>query len=68
MEVFGKIPDDAPLVVAEWVWQSSHHILHGLISHRGPKDGFMRRWQLVFVLSLHHSFQHPITAGEGDSE
>ncbi len=36
MEVFRGIPPDAPLVVAEAVWQYSHHILHGLISHRGP--------------------------------
>ncbi len=26
----------APLIVAEAVWQYSHHILHGLMSHRGP--------------------------------
>src|SRR3954452_11646271 len=25
----------APLVVAESVWQYSHHLLHGLLSHRG---------------------------------
>ena len=36
MEVFRKIPPEAPLVVVEAVWQYSHHILHGLISHRGP--------------------------------
>jgi hypothetical protein len=36
MEVFRNIPADAPLIVAESVWQYSHHILHGLISHRGP--------------------------------
>jgi hypothetical protein len=36
MEVFRDIPPDAPLVVAEAVWQYSHHILHGLVSHRGP--------------------------------
>jgi hypothetical protein len=36
MQVFREIPEDAPLVVAEAVWQYSHHILHGLISHRGP--------------------------------
>jgi len=36
MEVFRDIPADAPLVVAEAVWQYSHHVLHGLISHRGP--------------------------------
>jgi hypothetical protein len=36
MEVFRSIPPEAPLVVAEAVWQYSHHILHGLYSHRGP--------------------------------
>ncbi len=36
MEVFQNIPSDAPLVVAEAVWQYSHHILHGLLSHSGP--------------------------------
>jgi len=36
MEVFREIPPDAPLIVAEAVWQYSHHILHGLITHRGP--------------------------------
>ncbi|HRJ70927.1 MAG TPA: hypothetical protein PLS03_01810 [Terrimicrobiaceae bacterium] len=36
MEVFRSIPKDAPLIVAEAVWQYSHHILHGLITHRGP--------------------------------
>lgn len=36
MEVFRKIPVDAPLIVAEAVWQYSHHILHGLSTHRGP--------------------------------
>jgi hypothetical protein len=36
MEVFAKLDPTAPLIVAEAVWQYSHHILHGLISHRGP--------------------------------
>ena len=36
MEVFRKIPRDAPLIVAEAVWQYSHHVLHGLLTHRGP--------------------------------
>jgi hypothetical protein len=36
MEVFATIDPDAPLIVAEAVWQYSHHVLAGLISHRGP--------------------------------
>ena len=36
MEVFRTIPPAAPLVVVEAVWQYSHHVLHGLYSHRGP--------------------------------
>jgi len=36
MEVFSKIPADAPLIVAEAVWQYSHHVLAGLTTHRGP--------------------------------
>jgi len=36
MDVFSRIDPDAPLIVAEAVWQYSHHVLHGLISHRGP--------------------------------
>jgi len=36
MEVFSKIDPKAPLIVAESVWQYSHHVLHGLISHEGP--------------------------------
>jgi len=36
LEVFTSIPVDAPLIVAEAVWQYSHHVLGGLRSHRGP--------------------------------
>src|SRR5476651_1581951 len=36
MEVFRSIPPDAPLIVAEAVWQYSHHVLAGLTTHRGP--------------------------------
>ena len=36
MEVFATVDPDAPLIVAEAVWQYSHHVLAGLISHRGP--------------------------------
>ena len=36
MEVFRDIPADAPLIVAESVWQYTHHVLAGLTTHRGP--------------------------------
>ena len=36
MEVFRTIPVEAPLIVAEAVWQYSHHVLAGLSTHRGP--------------------------------
>jgi hypothetical protein len=36
MDVFLNIHPDAPLVVAEAVWQYSHHVLPGLRTHRGP--------------------------------
>jgi L-fucose isomerase-like protein len=36
MEVFAGIPAGAPLIVAEAVWQYSHHLLHGLEHHEGP--------------------------------
>jgi hypothetical protein len=36
MDVFRNIHPDAPLIVAEAVWQYSHHVLAGLRDHRGP--------------------------------
>ncbi len=36
LEVFAGLDPTAPLIVAEAVWQYSHHVLGGLISHRGP--------------------------------
>ncbi|MBL9126950.1 MAG: fucose isomerase [Verrucomicrobiales bacterium] len=36
MEVFREIDPEAPLIVAESVWQYSHHVLAGLSTHRGP--------------------------------
>ena len=36
MKVFANIPKDSPLIVAEAVWQYTHHVLAGLIHHRGP--------------------------------
>ena len=36
MQVFSGIDPTMKLIVAEAVWQYSHHLLHGLISHQGP--------------------------------
>src|SRR6185437_3742488 len=36
MDVFTKIHPEAPVLVAEAVWQYSNHVLAGLQSHRGP--------------------------------
>lgn len=35
-EVFAGIDPSSPLIVAEAVWQYSHHVLPGLIRHQGP--------------------------------
>ena len=56
LEVFKSIPLDAPLIVAEAVWQYSHHVLGGLRSHRGPiltVANFVGDWPgLVGLLGL----------------
>ncbi len=36
LAVFQKLDPHAPLIVAEAVWQYSHHVLAGLTTHRGP--------------------------------
>ena len=36
LEVFRGIDPGAPLIVAEAVWQYTHHVLAGLTTHRGP--------------------------------
>jgi hypothetical protein len=36
IEIFKRLPPDAPVIVAEAVWQYSHHVLAGLRTHRGP--------------------------------
>jgi hypothetical protein len=36
MRVFASLDRKAPLIVAESVWQYSHHVLPGLMSHQGP--------------------------------
>ena len=35
MDVFSRIPKNAPLIVAEAVWQFSHNLLAGLRDHQG---------------------------------
>lgn len=36
MDAFAKIDPNVPVIVAESVWQYSHHVLAGLTSHKGP--------------------------------
>ncbi|WP_093366994.1 fucose isomerase [Sphingobacterium wenxiniae] len=36
IKIFRDIDKAVPLIVAESVWQYSHHVLAGLISHEGP--------------------------------
>src|SRR5207248_826284 len=36
LEVFRSIDPKAPIIVAEAVWQYSHHVLAGLIKHQEP--------------------------------
>lgn len=36
LEVFRGLDPAAPLIMAEAVWQYSHHVLAGLTTHRGP--------------------------------
>jgi hypothetical protein len=36
LEVFKQLDPRAPLIVAEAVWQYSHHVLAGLTTHHGP--------------------------------
>lgn len=59
LEVFKTVPVDAPLVVAEAVWQYSHHVLAGLRTHRGPiltVANFSGEWPgLVGLLNLNAS-------------
>ena len=56
LEVFAGIPRQAPLVVAEAIWQYSHHVLAGLRTHEGPIltiANFAGRWPgLVGLLGL----------------
>ena len=36
MEVFRHVDPKVPIIVAEAVWQYSHHVLAGLMSHKAP--------------------------------
>jgi hypothetical protein len=37
MQVFAHLPsNNVPLIIAEAVWQYSHHVLAGLTTHKGP--------------------------------
>ncbi len=36
IEVFRGVDPKAPLIVAESVWQYTHHVLPGLLTHQGP--------------------------------
>jgi len=59
MEVFAGIDPETPLIVAEAVWQYSHHLLAGLISHQAPiltVANWSGRWPgLVGMLNLNGS-------------
>jgi hypothetical protein len=36
LALFAELESTAPLIIAEAVWQYSHHLLGGLLTHRGP--------------------------------
>jgi hypothetical protein len=59
MQVFQSIPTEAPIIVAEAVWQYSHHLLPGLLTHRGPiltVANWSGKWPgLVGLLNLNGS-------------
>lgn len=59
IEVFRGIDPDRPLIVAEAVWQYSHHVLPGLTTHRGPVlsvANWSGKWPgLVGMLNLNGS-------------
>lgn len=59
MDVFRSIHPDARVIVAESVWQYSHHVLAGLQHHRGPiltVANFSGQWPgLVGLLNLNGS-------------
>ncbi|MFN7102916.1 MAG: fucose isomerase [Pseudorhizobium sp.] len=36
MDIFADMDPEAPVIIAEAVWQYSHHVLAGLVTHKGP--------------------------------
>lgn len=59
MKIFSAIDRKMPIIVAEAVWQYSHHVLPGLISHEGPiltLANWSGKWPgLVGMLNLNGS-------------
>jgi hypothetical protein len=59
LKVFARLDPTAPMIVAEAVWQYSHHVLGGLLTHRGPiltVANWSGRWPgLVGILNLNGS-------------
>ncbi len=59
MEIFKNMDPHAPVIVAEAVWQYSHHVLPGLTTHKGPiltLANFSGTWPgLVGMLNLNAS-------------
>lgn len=68
-DIFTRIPADAPLVVAEAVWQYSNHIVYNLWEHRGPilvASNFDGNWPgLVGALGLEACLtRHPFDSDQ----
>ena len=61
IEVFRTVPNDAPLIVIEAVWQYSQHLLPGLLGHKGPiltVANWSGQWPgLVGLLNLNASLR-----------
>src|SRR5690606_31868624 len=57
--IFRNIPKNAPLIVAESVWQYTHHVLAGLTTHQGSiltLANWSGKWPgLVGMLNLNGS-------------
>ena len=59
MDVFASIHPDTPIIIAEAVWEYSHHVLSGLKTQRGPiltAANWSGQWPgLVGLLNLNAS-------------